>query len=81
MFQLYKYEINLRNRINKVLVFGFISKDAIEYTLIFQVPNEIPVLIFDTGISNNLIENAGNNYFWGKHPNLLFSSKIMHDSV
>jgi hypothetical protein len=49
--------------------------------LIFQVPNEIPVLILDTGISNNLIENAGNNSFWGKNPNLLFSSKIMHDSV
>ena len=49
--------------------------------LIFQVPNEIPVLILDTGISNNLIDNAGNIYFLGKNPNLLFSSKIMHDSV
>jgi hypothetical protein len=47
--------------------------------LIFQVLNEIPVLILD--ISNNLIENAGNNYFWGKNPNLLFNSKIMHDSI
>ena len=47
--------------------------------LIFQVLNEIPVLILD--ISNNLIENAGNNSFWGKNSNLLFSSKIMHDSI
>jgi hypothetical protein len=28
-----------------------------------------------------LIENAGNNSFWGKNHILLFSSKIMHDSI
>ena len=47
--------------------------------LIFQVLNEIPVLILD--ISNNLIENAGSNSFGGKNPNLLFNSKIMHDRI